>query len=414
MTKPTHQQFATAAIHAGEIHDAQGAHIAPIYQTSTFTLANMAAVEAHASGDANSYIYTRGGHPNRTALAAKLAALEGYQLIQEARAAGNDGPVVAAEIFSSGMAAISAALLGLAQAGDHVIAQDVLYGSADHLIAELMPQYGISTSRVKGLDPDALAQELAAHPNTTVVYTETPANPTMMLVDIAAVAAIAHTHNAGKRCGVVGDNTFATPALQRPLELGADVVVHSTTKYICGHGVIVGGAVVSRDIPLLEEKIGMLIRYLGGVPSPFDCWLTNLGLKTLPLRMERHCANGMQVARFLEGHAGVTAVHYPGLESFPQHDLARRQMDGFGGMIAFEVKGGYETATRLLDRVQLCSLAVSLGNLDTLIEHPASMTHRTVPPEVRARTGISDNLIRLSVGLEAVEDIIADLERALS
>jgi methionine-gamma-lyase len=198
------------------------------------------------------------------------------------------------------------------------------------------------------------------------------------------------------------------------LELGADVVVHSTTKYIGGHGTLIGGAVVSCDILLLEEKIGLLIRYLGGVPSPFDCWLTNLGLKTLPLRMERHCANGMQVARFLEGHKGIAAVHYPGLESFPQHDLARRQMDGFGGMIAFELKGGYGAVTRLLDRVQLCSLAVSLGNLDTLIEHPASMTHRTVPPEVRAQTGIGDGLIRLSVGLEAAEDIIVDLERALS
>ncbi len=414
MTKSSYRQFTTEAIHAGDIHDTQGAHIDPIYQTSTFTFADMATVEAHASGETNSYIYARGGHPNRTALAAKLATLEGYQLIQEARATGHAGPVVAAEIFGSGMAAISATLLGLAQAGDHVIAQDVLYGSSDHLITELLPQYGISTSRVKGSNPETLAQELAAHPNTTVIYLETPANPTMTLVDITAIADIAHAHKASKPCSVVVDNTFATPALQRPLELGADVVVHSTTKYICGHGVVIGGAVVSRDIPLLEEKIGMLISYLGGVPSPFDCWLTNLGLKTLPLRMEQHCTNGLQVARFLEDHGGIAAVHYPGLESFPQYDLAQRQMDGFGGMIGFEVSGGYEAATRLLDKVQLCALAVSLGNLDTLIEHPASMTHRTVPPEVRAKTGISDSLIRLSVGLEAAEDIIADLEQALS
>jgi methionine-gamma-lyase len=406
----TKRRFNTAAIHAGEIHDGQGAHIAPIYQTSTFTFADMAAVEAHANGEDDSYIYARGGHPNRAALAAKLAALEGFQLIQDARAAGNDAPVVAAEIFSSGMAAISATLMGIAQAGDHIITQDVLYGSADHLLSEILPQYGITVSRLKGLQPEALAQELEAYPNTTAVYLETPANPTMLLVDITAVAEIAHTHNAK----VIVDNTFATPALQRPLEKGADVVVHSTTKYISGHGTIVGGAVISHDIPLLEEKIGMLIRYLGGVPSPFDCWLTNLGLKTLPLRMERHCANGMAVAQFLEGHAGVTAVHYPGLKSFPQHRLAQQQMDGFGAMIAFEVKGGYAAATRLLDRVQLCALAVSLGNLDTLIEHPASMTHRSVPPEIRAETGISDSLIRLSVGLEAAEDIIADLDQALA
>jgi methionine-gamma-lyase len=253
-------------------------------------------------------------------------------------------------------------------------------------------------------------KELAAHPDTAAVYLETPANPTMTLVDIAAVVEIAHAHQTT----VIVDNTFATPVLQRPLELGADVVVHSTSKYISGHGVIIGGAVVSRDVPLLKEKIGLLIRYLGGVPSPFDCWLTNLGLKTLPLRMERHCANAMQVAAYLEGHAGVTAVHYPGLRSFPQHDLARRQMEDFGAMIAFEVVGGYQGATRLLDRVQLCALAVSLGNLDTLIEHPASMTHRTVPPEVRAETGIGEGLVRLSVGLEAAADIIADLDQALS
>ncbi len=397
----TKHQFSTAAIHAGEIHDAQGAHVTPIYQTSTFTFADMAAVEAYASGEANSYIYTRGGNPGRTALAKKLAALEGYHLLQK-------GEAVTAEIFSSGMAAISAALLGVAQAGDHVIAQSVLYGSTDHLVAELLPRYGIGTSRVPGLAAESLLRELEAHPNTTAVYLETPANPTMSLVDIAATAEIAHAHNAK----LIVDNTFATPALQRPLEQGADVVVHSTTKYISGHGTTIGGAVVSRDLALMEEKIVPMIRYLGGVPSPFDCWLTNLGLKTLPLRMERHCANAMQVARFLEAHERVTAVHYPGLESFPQHDLARRQMDDFGAMIAFEL-AGYDAAVRLLDRVQLCTLAVSLGNLDTLIEHPASMTHSGVAPEIRQQIGISDGLIRLSVGLEAAEDIVADLAQAL-
>ncbi|VAW30881.1 Methionine gamma-lyase [hydrothermal vent metagenome] len=406
----TKHQFATAAIHAGEIHDPQGAHIAPIYQTSTFTFADMAAVEAYATGEAPGYIYSRGGHPNRAALAQKLATLEGYKLIQEAQEAGKNDPVVGAEIFSSGMAAISAALMGLAQAGDHIITQKVLYGSADHLIAEVLPQYGITVSRIDGLDTDKLAQALEAHPNTTAVYLETPANPTMKLIDITAVCQAAHAHNAK----VVIDNTFATPALQRPLELGADVIVHSTTKYIGGHGTIIGGAVVSRDIELLEEKIGMLIRYLGGVPSPFDCWLTNLGLKTLPLRMEKHSANGMAVAQFLEGHERITAVHYPGLPSFPQHDLAKKQMNSFGGMIAFEVAGGYDAATRMLGQVKLCALAVSLGNIDSLIEHPASMTHRDMGPEHRVQIGITDGLIRFSVGLEAADDIIADLAQALT
>jgi len=410
MKRLAHQQFATAAIHAGESHNAQGAHIAPIYQTSTYTFKDMAGVEAYRTGAEDSYIYSRGKHPNRVALAEKLATLEGNQLIQDALAAGQDEKVVGAEIFSSGMAAISAALLGMARAGDHVIAQDVLYGSSDHFIKELLPQYGISTSRVKGLGLEALEQSLAEHPNTTCVYMETPANPTMTLVDITAVAQIAHTHNAK----VIVDNTFATPILQRPLELGADVVVHSTTKYINGHGTLLGGAVISRDIPLLEEKIGVLIRYFGSVPSPFDCWLTNLGLKTLPLRMQQHSLNGMQVAQFLAGHKKVNVVHYPGLKSFPQHDLAQRQMDDFGGMIAFEVTGGYAGAVNFLDRLQLCTLAVSLGNVDTLIEHPASMTHGDIPPEIRAQTGISDGLIRLSVGLERAVDIIADLDQALS
>ena len=404
------KQLSTTAIHAGEARNELGAHVAPIYQSSTFSFRDMAAVEAQEMGESETYMYGRGAHPNRKILAEKLAALEGYDLIQEAREAGEDGPLVSGEIFSSGMAAISAALMGLAQAGNHVITQGALYGSADHLIAAVLPQYGVTVSRVDYLDVDELAQELEARPQTTAVYLETPANPTMSLVDIQGVAAVAHANGAR----VIVDNTFATPVQQRPLSLGADVVVHSTTKYVSGHGTSIGGAVITADLPLLEEKIGPLIRFTGGVPSPFDCWLVNLGLKTLPLRVERHAANGLAVARFLEGHEGVMAVHYPGLESHPQHELARRQMSGFGGLIAFEVKGGYEAATRLLDRVRLCSLAVSLGTLDTLIEHPASMTHRVLPAEHRAHIGIHDGLVRLSVGLEAVEDIIADLEQALA
>jgi methionine-gamma-lyase len=313
----------TAAIHAGELSDGRQAHVAPIYQTSTYTFANMAAVDRYASGEDGSYIYGRGHNPSRGALAAKLAALEGYDLDQP----------VAAEIFGSGMAAISAAVLGLAHAGDHVIAPEIIYGSSDHLFAEMLPQYDITTSRVKGLDPDLLAQELEAHPNTRLVFLETPANPTASLVDMAAVAAVAHAHGAK----VVADNTFATPIVQRPLSHGADIVVHSTTKFINGHGTVLGGAVVSRDLALMEEKIGPMMRYFGAVPSPFDCWLTTLGLKTLPLRMRQHCDNALQVARFLADQEKVTAVIYPGLEDNPQHELAKRQMHGFGAMLSFEM-----------------------------------------------------------------------------
>jgi|TARA_B100002003_G_scaffold50052_1_gene45119 methionine-gamma-lyase len=389
--------MATEAIHAGEVHDASGAHIAPIYQTSTFTFPDMAAVEARAAGESNSYMYSRGGNPGRTALAAKLAALEGR---------GLEG--ASAEIFGSGMAAIAAALMGTAKAGNHIITQQVLYGSADHLISDVLTGFGISNSRIAGLEPDALAAELELHPETTAVYMETPANPTMALIDIASTVEIAHA--AGAK--VIVDNTFATPILQRPLSLGADVVVHSTTKFINGHGTVIGGAVVSADETLMAEEIGSLIRFTGGVPSPFDCWLTNLGLKTLPLRMRQHCANGMAVAEFLEEHPAVAATSYPGLSSHPQHDLACRQMDGFGALVAFDM-GSYDAATRFLDRLTICSLAVSLGNVDTLIEHPASMTHAVVPAEERAASGITDGLIRISVGLEDIADIIADLEQAL-
>lgn len=390
--------MSTEAIHAGEIHDPSGSHIAPIFQTSTFTFDDMAAVEAWGEGTSDGYIYTRGGNPGRTALAAKLAALEGF---------GTNDPVTA-EIFASGMAAISAALMGTTKANQHIATQQVLYGSADHLISDVLPEYGITNSRIPGLEAERLRQDLEHHPNAAAVYLETPANPTMTVIDIAETAAIAHEHGAK----LIVDNTFASPILQRPLEHGADVVVHSTTKYINGHGTIIGGAVVSNDPVLMDEQIAAMIRFTGGVPSPFDCWLANLGLKTLPLRMERHSATAMEVADFLAVHPAVVTVHYPGLPDHPQHEVAKRQMTAYGAMMAFDL-GSYDAATRFLDRLELCTLAVSLGNIDTLIEHPASMTHRMVDPGERLASGISDGLVRISVGLEAAADIIADLEQAL-
>jgi methionine-gamma-lyase len=395
-------QMASQAIHAGEIHDEKGAHIPPIYQTSTFTFADMESVERWAEGETDSYIYSRGGNPAREALAAKLVALESYDM-------GTAAAEVGGEIFGSGMAAITAALMGLARAGDHIIAQQVLYGSANHLLTDVLPEYGITTSRVAALEPAALELELERHPNTKAVYLETPANPTMSLIDIEMTTKVAHSSGAK----VVVDNTFATPVLQRPLALGADVVVHSTTKYINGHGTVIGGAVIFRDAAAMEEPIATLIRFTGGVPSPFDCWLTNLGLKTLPLRMKQHAANAAEVARFLEAHPAVSETYYPGLPSHPRHELAKQQMDGFGAMLAFEL-GSYEAATRFLGRVELCTLAVSLGNIDTLVEHPAAMTHRVVSPDHRAAIGITDGLVRMSVGLEAIEDILTDIERALA
>ena len=393
--------IATESIHAGEIHDGSGAHIAPIYQTSTFTFSDMQAVNDWADGSGEGYIYSRGGNPGRAALAAKLAALEGY----------GRGPDVAepiAEIFSSGMAAIAAALMGTAKAGNHIVTQQVLYGSADHLISGILPEYGITNSRIPGIDPNLLENELQHRSNASVVYLETPANPTLRVVDIAETARIAHKYGAR----LVVDNTFATPVLQRPLLLGADVVVHSTTKYINGHGTVIGGAAITTDRDLMETEIASLIRFTGGVPSPLDCWLTNLGLKTLPLRMARHCSSAATVASFLDESPRVAETHYPGLAHHPQHIIARTQMSDFGAMLAFDL-GDYGAAMQFLDRLELCTLAVSLGNVDTLIEHPASMTHRVVPPEERAASGISDGLIRLSVGLEDPGDIVADLAQAL-
>ena len=393
-------QLATEAVHAGEMHDPSGAHVAPIHQTSTYVFENSAAIESWGSGESGAYVYSRVDNPNRASLAKKLAALEGY---------GFEGPEqVTAELFASGMGAVSAAVLGLTSAGDHAIAQLALYGSTDHLFTDILPRYQISSSRVPLLDPELLEAELIAHPNTKVVFLESPANPTMTIVDIARTSEIAHAHGAK----VVVDNTFATPVLQRPLILGADVVVHSTTKYINGHGTVIGGAIVSADADFMENGGGSLIRYIGAVPSPMDCWLTNIGLKTLPLRMREHCANARILAEYLEAHPKVEKAHWPGLESHPQHELAVRQMDDFGAMISFEL-GGYEAATKFMDGLEICSLAVSLGNVDTLVQHPASMTHRLVSAEDKAASGITEGMLRISVGIEDAQDILADLDGAL-
>lgn len=402
MADTTRRRIETEAVHGGELHDPSGSHIPPIHQTSTFIFDNLKQVADWATGETDGYIYSRGGNPTRKALANKIATLEGFGLDTARVTPG-------AEIFGSGMAAISAALMGVAKSGDHVIAQQVLYGSADYLISDVLPEYGITSSRVPLLAPDALEAELEAYPNTKVVYLETPANPTMSLIDIRTTSDLAHAAGAI----VIADNTFATPIVQRPLELGADVVVHSTTKYINGHGTVIGGAVVALDDGFIEEAVAPLIRFMGGVPSPFDCWLTNIGLKTLPLRMGQHCANAATVADFLDDHPMVAETHYPGLASHPRHELAREQMDGFGAMIAFDV-GSTDAAAEFIDRLDLCTLAVSLGNVDTLIEHPATMTHRVVDPQDRAAAGITDGLLRISIGLEAADDIIADLDQALA
>lgn len=384
--------FNTKAIHAGQKPcPVTGAHVTPIYQTSTFVFKDVDQGARRFAGEEEGYIYTRLGNPTLTELEAKVAALEGGE---------------AAIGAASGMAAISTALVTLLKKGDHIVAGDALYGCTHSFISEILPQYGIEVTMVDTSDLKNI--ENAMKPNTKVIYVETPANPTMKLVDLKGASDIAHKHGAI----IIVDNTFMSPYLQRPIEHGVDVVVHSATKYIGGHGDVLAGLIIG-----LKELIDtMRIPYLkdfGGILSPFDAWLLLRGLKTLGVRMDRHCANAQKVAEYLEKHPLIDKVYYPGLPSHPQYELAKKQMDGFGGMMSFELKGGLEAGKVLMNSVKMITLAVSLGCVDSLIQHPASMTHSPVPREERLKAGITDGQVRLSVGIEDVEDIIADLDQAL-
>ena len=374
--------FATDAIHIGQEPDpATGAIIVPIYQTSTFVQEEL--------GKHKGYEYARTANPTRVALERNLAALEGGRF---------------AFAFASGMAAINA-LMTLLKSGDHVVAGHNLYGGSFRLFERVLRDFGLTFSYANSTRPEEI--EKVIKPNSRIVFIETPTNPLMEITDISAVADLAHQHKAQ----LAVDNTFMSPYLQRPLELGADIVVHSTTKYLNGHSDGVGGAVILNDAAL-AERLKFLQNAAGAILGPFDSWLVLRGVKTLALRMLKHNENGMAVAKYLQGHPKVKEIHYPGLPSHPQHTLAKKQMKGFGGMIAFET-GTLENAKRMLNSVRLCSLAESLGGVETLISHPASMTHASVPLGERLRLGITDGLVRISVGIEDVEDIIADLKQAL-
>lgn len=369
-----------------------GAGVTPIYASSTFIFDNFEQGAERFAGTQRGYIYTRVGNPTQQVFEKAMAILEEGE---------------AAVAFASGMGAIAAAVLTAAGAGDHVVCPTTIYGSTFDLFHNYFRRLGIQVTAVPADDP--AAWRAAVRPNTRVLYTETPANPTMVLTDLQEFAAL------GREVGAVTviDNTFASPYLQRPLTLGVDVVVHSATKYISGHGDVVAGVLVGSEQFCLQARQGAL-KDLGAVISPFDAWLLTRGLKTLAVRMERQQANAIRVAQFLAQHPQVTAVHYPGLDTFPQRELVRAQMDGPGAMLSFEVAGGRAAAAQVLNRVQLCRLAVSLGDVTTLIQHPASMTHGSVPPESREAMDISEGLIRLSVGLEDAADIIDDLEQALA
>jgi len=373
----------TLAIHAGQEPDpSSGAVMTPIVLSSTFA--------QDGPGSHKGFEYARTNNPTRQSLERCIAALEG----------GKHGLA-----FASGCAAMTT-LLHTLRPGDHVVSCDDVYGGTFRILDKVLGPMGVSTSWVDLSDPSRLRGALK--PETKLVWIETPTNPMLKLVDIAAIAGIARA----ARVPVAVDNTFATPCLQRPLELGADIVVHSTTKYLNGHSDVVGGAIVTSD-DALAERLRFLQNAIGAVPSPFDCYLVLRGLKTLPVRMARHCESASTLAGWLQSRAEVASVIFPGSRTHPQHVLAERQMRGPGGMISFDVRGGLPAARALLQAVEIFACAESLGGVESLIEHPALMTHASVPPENRVRLGITDGLIRISVGLEAVGDLRADLERAL-
>lgn len=388
-------RFATKAIHGGHKKDPMsGALTTPIYQTSTFIFDSAEQGGRRFALEEEGYIYTRLGNPTNTQLEEKVAILEGAEACMST---------------SSGMGAVSSALWTVLKSGDHIVAAKTIYGCTFALLNHGLTRFGVEVTFVDASNLDEVRS--AMRDNTRVVYLETPANPDLRLVDIEAVSQIAHQN---ENCLVMVDNTFATPYLQKPLEFGADVIIHSATKYLNGHGDVIAGFVVGKKEYIDQVRLFGVKDMTGSVLGAFEAYLILRGMKTLQVRMDKHTKNAMELAKYLEGHGKIIKVNYPGLESFSQYDLARKQMKSPGGMIAFEVVGGVESGKKLLNSLELCKLAVSLGDCETLIQHPASMTHSPYTKEEREEAGISDGLIRLSVGLEDVEDIIADLEQGLN
>ncbi|KYH26786.1 cystathionine gamma-synthase [Halalkalicoccus paucihalophilus] len=381
--KTTEQRIETRAIHAGQDPDEEtGALMTPIHANSTYV--------QDAPGEHRGYEYSRTGNPTRTDLEENLASLEGGEF---------------GRAFSSGMGAINT-VMNLLESGDHVVTGEDVYGGTHRIFTQVYEEYDIAFSFVDMTDLDEI--EAAFREDTELLWLETPTNPLMSIVDIEGASEIADAHDV--ICAI--DNTFATPYLQRPLDLGADVVCHSLTKYLGGHSDVVAGALVTDDADL-DERLGFYQNSVGATPGPFDCFLVLRGTKTLPVRMDRHCENARTVAEWLDDHADVDQVFYPGLESHPGHEIAAEQMDDFGGMLSFELDGTLEQASTLVSETEVFTLAESLGGVESLIEQPAPMTHAAIPREERIAAGLTDGLIRVSVGIENGEDLIADLEQAI-
>lgn len=384
----------TEVLHAEQMHDpVTGSHVSPLYQTSTFVLPNFDdAVYLNQNID-KGFVYSRFANPTVDELEKKIAHLEHAE---------------AALGLGSGLGAISTAIMSVIKGGDHVIFGDVIYGCTFALFTKILPLFNVEYTIVDTTKPEALAA--AIKPNTTLVYVETPSNPTLKVSDIAAIAEIVHQH---KDITMIVDSTFASPYLQNPLDLGADLVVHSATKYLCGHGTVTAG-VIAGDKKRIDRCRMPYLQCFGAVLDPFAAWQIMQGMKTLAVRMERHCENALKAAQYLESHPKVDKVYYPGLPSHPSHATAKKQMRGFGGMMSVDVKGGMDAVRTVMNNVKVFSLATSLGNVDSLIQHSPSMSHFDMTAEERHAVSIFDGQVRLSVGIEDAEDLIADLEQALA
>ncbi len=398
--RPNFEGFGSAAVHAGHEKDPRYAHLVPIYASSTFVYDEAAQGMRRFSGEEEGYIYSRWGNPTFTEAERKIAALETFGLPVEARGI----------LHASGMAAITTLMLSTLKAGDKVLSHYSLYGGTEELITRILPPLGI-TPVIADLRDLTKAEEIMREDKSIrMLYLETPANPTIQCVDLAQLAAIAKRYNLLTAC----DNTFATPYLQQPFKFGIDFIVHSTTKFLNGHGTAIGGILLGTDPDFMQERVYKVAKTLGGNANPFDAFLLINGIKTLELRMERHCSNAQEVAAFLQQHPAVEKVNYNGLPEHPDHQLSLQQMRHPGSMLSFELKDGLQAGINFMNKLQMCVRTVSLGTCDTLLSHPASMTHYSVPREQRLTYGITDGLIRMNTGIENCQDILADLTHALS
>jgi methionine-gamma-lyase len=397
--------FNSVAIHGGKQQESNNAHLTPIYASSTYIFDSAEQGMERFSGKEKGYIYSRWGNPTITEAEEKIEALESFNIL-----AANGAPLqVKGILHASGMAAISTLLMSTLKQGQKILTHYSLYGGTEEIIHKILPDLGIGVIIEDLHDVNKAEEILKDNPDIGLVYLETPANPTCMCIPLAALTTLGHKYN--KKVAV--DNTFSTPYLQRPFAFGVDFVLHSTTKFLNGHGTAIGGILLGKDIEFMQTKATKVHRLLGGNSNPFDAYLLTQGIKTLPLRMDRHCHNAMEIAHYLEQHAKISKVHYPGLTNHADYEIAASQMAHPGPMMSFELKDGFEAGKKFINALKMCVRAVSLGTCDTLVCHPASMTHYGVSEEQRLKYSITNGLIRMSVGIENIEDIIADLEQAL-